>query len=123
MLADEVVDLAALGKRRADVAAAEISEPPAGPSRRDDVFGDILRIGAHIERCRRAAPDLPRRVRRAQLVEEPRLLFGAENRLRRIVLANVRDLLIAEPDGRRRLAAVVVAPAVEDLEHVFRGEL
>ncbi len=58
-----------------------------------DHFGrNVLRIDAVIDRAIGIGPDLPRRRRLPQPILEPRLLLGAEDRLRRLVLAEVGHL-------------------------------
>ncbi len=79
--------------------------------------GQVLRVGARVERALRIAPDLPRRGRAPELVLEPCLLLRPEDRLRRCVPLRVGDMRVVEADLRRGIAAVEGAPAVENLHH------
>src|SRR5262245_53515000 len=118
MVAHRVVDLGALDKGSAPVAAAEVSIVGAGPGF-DEVLGQILRIDAPIERAGRVAPDLPSRFRLSELFEEPLLLFGAQDRLWRFVAAEIRYVLPVERN-RRGGAAWVGAAGVEDFHDFLR---
>src|SRR5438552_9148441 len=109
---DEVVDLAAFDECARVITAAEAGVARAWPG-----FGDaarqILRIGAHLERAGRIAPDFPGRARGLEPIEEPGLLRRAEYTLRRFVFLEIGNLGVAEADRRGRVAAAVAASGVE----------
>ena len=121
--ADEVVDLRALDIGSAVVAAAEAGVARAGPRLASDPRED----SADRRASRACAVVLPQIFQVAldvlQTIEKPRLLLGAEDGLRRLVLAEVGDLLLAKADRRRRLAAVVRASGVENLLRLLRKKL
>src|SRR6185312_14115870 len=119
----EGVDFRALNIRRAVVARAESCGVAGSGPGGCETLGEVLRVRAEIERPRGVSPQLPGRGRGLQAVEKPRLLCGAEDRLRRIALAEVGDLFVAEGDGIGRLAAGVKASRVEDLVDFLRHEL
>src|SRR4030095_16326293 len=83
----------------------------------------ILRIGPPGERSERAAPDLPRRARLLQPIDEPFLLFRSEDRLRRIGLTEVRHFDVAEANRCRWLTVVVCPSGIEDLEYLLRDQI
>src|SRR5262245_21316493 len=76
---NQLVDLAALGKGAAVIAAAQIRERTDRPRLLRQAGGQILRVGARLERALRVPPDLPRRRRALQLVLEPGLLRGSKD--------------------------------------------
>src|SRR5262245_13823019 len=82
-IADEVVDFAALVVRAAIIAAADLREGVGRPLLPGQSIGKVLRVSAQIEGTQRIAPDLPRGCGPAELVHEPLLLTGAEDRARR----------------------------------------
>src|SRR5215211_6421142 len=78
---------AAFGVSRAPVAAAAEAGVAGARPGLDQTGRQILRIRAPVQGPLGVAPYLPGRARRAQPVEEPRLLLGAEDGLRRPVFA------------------------------------
>src|SRR5882724_1737103 len=117
--ANEVIDFAALDVCAAVIAAAKTGVSCSGP-RLGDTGRKVLRIRAKVQSSGSVAPDLPRRLRFQQPIEKPSFLFGAENRLRWLVLAEIRKLLAAETNGFWWMAAVVGAASVEYLECFLR---
>src|SRR5690242_18348846 len=73
-VADQLVDLVALGPGAAMVAAADVRKRTGRPRRLRQAGGQVLRVGAPLERTERVPPDLPRRRRALQLVLQPGLL-------------------------------------------------
>ncbi len=120
--ANEIVDFGAFHIRAAVIAATEAGISSARPRTRQPC-GKILRIGAHIERRRGIAPDLPRGRRRTQSRQKPALLFFAENGLRRIVFAEVGNVCAAVANGFRGSATVVGVTRVEDHHRFLRHHL
>src|SRR5215831_1427668 len=118
-VANEIVDLAALGPGTAVIAAAQSRERTGRPRLLRQARGQILRVGARLERALRVPPDLPRRRRALQLVLEPGLLLGSKNGLRRRVLLRVCDVPVFELELRGRMAPVVSASPVEHLRDVL----
>src|SRR4029077_7819857 len=101
LLPDEIVDFAALDVRRAELTAAESGKSGARP-RPGHAGRNILRIDANVKRGRRAGHTLPGGRAGPELVGEPRLLLGAEDRLRGLIFAEVRDGVAAIPNRLRR---------------------
>src|ERR1043165_10166026 len=118
-VANQIVDLAALGPGTAVIAAAQSRERTGRPRLLRQARGQILRVSARLERALRVPPDLPRRRRALQLVLEPGLLLGSKNGLRRRVLLRVRDVPVFEAELRWRVAPVVGASPVEHLRDVL----
>ena len=95
VVADEVIDFTALDVRRAVIASAGAgvksrvsrTRPRFGQAR-----GKVLRVGAHVERSNRVAPDFPRRFRFLQPLQEPGFLFCSKNGSGRLIFAEIRDL-------------------------------
>src|SRR6185436_12241242 len=116
-----VEDFVAFGDLRAPVAATEGGVTRAAPGRRSG--REVLWVRSRRECRQRTAPDLPGGARGLQLREEPLLLFRAEHRGGRLVAARVVDVLSAEPDRSRWVAAVVGPASIEDLEGFFRDEV
>src|SRR6185312_7341052 len=114
-VAHQMVDLGALRVRCAEVTPAEGSVRVRGPGLLGETAGQVLRVGALIERSERVAPDFPRRRGALELGLEPRLLLRPEDRLRRRAPLRVFDMRSVEPDVRRRIAAVETTAAVESL--------
>src|SRR4029077_385759 len=86
-----VIDLATLHIGTAVVPAAKAGVTCAWPWPRQ-AGRQVLRVGARVECADGVAPDLPRRVRRAQPAQKPRLLLRAENGLRRLPAAKIRHV-------------------------------
>src|SRR5580765_2512696 len=82
-IADEIIDFATLVIGAAIVAAAELREGVGRPLLRGQSIGKVLRVGPHVEGAQRIAPDFPRRRGPTELVHEPLLLTGPEDRARR----------------------------------------
>src|SRR5262249_51791904 len=82
-IADEIVDFAALVVGAAPVAAADLREGVGRPLLFGQSIGKVLRVGPQVEGAQRIAPDLPGCRGPAELVHEPFLLNGPENRARR----------------------------------------
>ncbi len=89
--ADEIVDFGAFEVGGAMIAAAETGVACAGPRFGSSACGEILGIGAEVECAGGVAPDFPGGPRRVALIEEPRILFGPRDCLRRVVLPEIRD--------------------------------
>src|SRR6185436_5656343 len=73
-IADEVIDFATLVVGAAIVDAAELREGVGRPLLFGESIGKVLRVGPHVERTQRTAPDLPRGRGPTELVHEPLLL-------------------------------------------------
>src|SRR3569833_351023 len=113
--AHERVDFGALDIRCAVIAGGESGcVTRARPGRREPLR-QVFWVRAEVERAGGVSPDLPGRRRGLQPVEEPCLLLGPKDRLWRIALAEVGDLLVAERDGVGGLAACVNAARIENL--------
>src|SRR6185369_695732 len=82
----------------------------------------VLQVRAVVKRAERIAPDLPRCLRLAQLVLEPRFLLDAENGSRRCVLSWIGNARITEPDFGRRLTPIEGAARVERDHRFLREE-
>src|SRR5882757_123042 len=123
MLLNEIVDFTALVIGSADIRAAKAGIPSTGPGACNHPWRKVLRVGAHIERCSGASPDLPGSFRIPQSFQKPRFLLGSEQGLRGIGLTEVRNLLLPETDGVGRFASVVIPAAIDDLKHLLRHEL
>src|SRR5262249_31014879 len=114
-VAYEMVDLGAFRVRLAVVSRAEDSVRARGPGLLGETRGQVLGVGAQIERAQRVAPDLPRRRGAPELGLEPRLLLRAEKRLGRRAALRVGHVRIVEADFERGIAAVETTAAVENL--------
>src|SRR5262245_19043900 len=110
-------DLVVLAVETAVDETVTLARPLASQLRRQ-----VLHVRAPGERAERMTPDLPGRLAGAQLVDEPGTLLPAEVRLARGVDLRVRDVLVAEAQRRRRLAAVVGAAVIEDARGIVVGE-
>src|SRR5262249_50730198 len=84
---------------------------------------EVLRVSATIEGAFRVRPDLPGRSRRFQALEEPGLLPDAQDRLRGLIPANIRDFGSDATQMDRRLAAVVGPTRVENGQRLLRPHL
>src|SRR5579872_655359 len=82
-IADEVIDFATLVECPAIISGAALREGVGRPLPFGQSIGKVLRVGAIIEGALRIAPDLPGCRGPAELVQEPLLLNGPEDRLRR----------------------------------------
>src|SRR5262249_11323362 len=122
VVADEVVDFAALGISDAEVRAARGGVRRAGPGMRGHARGQVLRVDALVGHTDRIAPGLPRRPRSLQALLEPSFLLRPENGERRSVLAWIGDANLAKRDFRRRSVTVEGAAGIQDLDRVLRGE-
>src|SRR4029453_13701896 len=121
-VANDAVDFSALCECEGVVRGAHrcVTTVP-GPRLLSESRGQVLRIGAHIHRALRVAPDFPRRRRALELVLEPSLLLRSEKRLRRRIPLRVGDMRLVEPYLGGRIAAVEGAPAVENPHQGLRG--
>src|SRR4029077_15891195 len=123
VLLNEIVDFAALVIGSADVAAAKAGIPSTWPGACNHPWRKVLWVGAHIQRCSCASPDLPSSFRIPQSFQKPRFLLGSEKGLRGIRLTDGRNFLVPETDGVGRFAPVVIPTAIEYLNHLLRQEL
>src|SRR5262249_7382853 len=96
-----IVDLGALAVRGAVVAATAEARVALARPARACAGGQVLGIRAPVQRALRVPPDLPGRPRRGQPLQEPGLLLGAEDGLRRLMPAEVGDLCAPERQGFR----------------------
>src|SRR6185437_14629454 len=110
--ANEGVYVRSLDVCRAVVAAAEACVAGARPGFRK-AWRQALRIDAEVESCGCVSPDLPGRRGGFEAIQEPGLLFGAEDCLRRFGLAEVGDVLVAKGNGVRWFAAGIDAAGVQ----------
>src|SRR5580704_9532683 len=122
MLPYEIIDLRPLYIRGTMVASSEPRVTASRP-RLADPSRQILRVNSKVQRASCIAPDLPRRSRRLQPLQKPCLLLRAQNRLRRLILAEVRHALVAIRDEVRRLPAVVQTPGIQNLHSFLRKQL
>ena len=95
-IADEVIDFAALVVRAAKIPAADLREGVGRPLLLGQPIGKVLRVGPHVEGTQRIAPDLPGCRGPTELVHEPLLLNGPEDRARRCILSRIGDADVAE---------------------------
>src|SRR5262249_46019536 len=79
-IADEVIDFATLVVRAAVITAANLRERVGRPLLFGHAIGKVLRVGPQVEGSQRIAPDLPGGRGPTELVYEPFLLTGPENR-------------------------------------------
>src|ERR1700685_108769 len=87
---NEIVDFAALNVCTAKVVAQSCvsrTRPSLGQTGRQ-----VLRIAAHVEGGYGVPPDFPGCFGFPQALEKPVFLFGAENGLRRLIPAEIRNL-------------------------------
>ena len=111
LLADEVVDLAALDVRGGVIAAGKRGRVSGSRPGLRQPRGQILRIGAHVERGRRVAPDLPRRLRVAAAAAGTTPSARRPRTSARARPCGSWRLLRRRTKRRRRAAAVVCVPA------------
>src|SRR6185436_14784892 len=78
-VANEIVDFSALQVRGAVVPSSQRSVSVPGPRLPGETRGQVLRVGAPVQRSERVTPDFPRRRRASELVLEPCLLLRPEN--------------------------------------------
>src|SRR3954466_13629355 len=82
-IADEVIDFTTLVVGAPIIAAADLREGIGWPLLLGQSIGKVLRVGPQIEGAPRIAPDLPGCRGPTELVHEPFLLTGPEERARR----------------------------------------
>src|SRR4051794_9260660 len=82
-IANEVIDFATLVVGAAIIAAADLREGVSRPLLPGQSVGKVLRVGPQIEGSQRIAPNLPGCRGPTELVHEPFLLTGPEERARR----------------------------------------
>src|SRR5262249_23179581 len=82
-IAGEVIDFATLVVRAAIIAAADLRERVGRALLLGQSMGKVLRVGPQSEGTQRIAPDLPVSRGPAELLHEPLLLTGPEDRARR----------------------------------------
>src|SRR5580698_4735950 len=117
---NEIVDFAALNICTAKVVAQSCvsrTRPSLGYTRRQ-----VLRISSHVEGGYGIAPDFPGCFGFPQPLQKPGFLFGAENGLRRLIPAEIRNLGAGIADGGWRVAAVVSATRIEYFHGFLRHE-
>src|ERR1043165_5259866 len=100
-VANEAVDFSALCVSGAVVTSTQSCVGVLGPRLLGETRGQVLRVGAPVQRGQRVAPDFPRRRRSLEPVLEPCLLLRPENRLGRRAPLRIGDMRIVEPDFRR----------------------
>src|SRR3954467_11611580 len=95
-IANEVIDFTTLVVGTPIIAAADLREGVGRPLLLGESIGKVLRVGPQIEGTQRIAPDLPGCRGLTELVHEPFLLTGPEDRARRCILSRIRDAYVAE---------------------------
>jgi hypothetical protein len=99
-VAHEIVDFSALCVGRAEIAPAQVCVGAVfRPRLLGQTRGQVLRVGALIQRAQGIRPDFPRRCRALKLFFEPGLLLRPENRLRRMNGLNVIEVKVDAKDA------------------------
>src|SRR5262245_19961506 len=119
-IAHQVVDLGTIDVSGAVIAAAKAGVAGAGPWP-GQMRRQMLRVGTKVECAERIAPDLPRGRGGLESIEKPRFLRAPEYHLRRLILAEVRDLLVTVANRCRRMAARIGATRIQDLHRFLRN--
>ena len=120
-IAHNVIDLLPLGIGSAVIVGPADPVSVGGPGILHHSGGKVLHIHPIVESSERISPDLPRRLRLAQRILEPRLLLDAEDGPQLLIFSRVWNANIAELKFGGRL--VDIGPEFPIPRHHNNGRL